>query len=118
MFQIIFICVALLLSPKPAAAEVVLTDDNFLSMPPIGAHGLRILSPVLLELTLINTKALDPARIAQWDFVGTNSQLNLPSPDQFIVTAGEKTFAVKKVGFKRRPIYAPLKQRDLRIGNY
>ena len=32
--------------------------------------------------------------------------------------ADGKTNAVKAVGFKRRVLYAPLKQRDLRIGNY
>ncbi|MEO5803089.1 MAG: glycoside hydrolase family 9 protein [Verrucomicrobiota bacterium] len=87
-------------------------------MPNVGAQGLRILSPDLLQLTLITTKAPDPAPVGQWDFVGKDSHFNAPSLDQFIVTAGGKTIAVKKVGFKRRPIYAPLKKRDLRIGNY
>ena len=34
------------------------------------------------------------------------------------MSAGDKTIAVTAVGFKRRVLYAPLKRRDLRIGNY
>jgi hypothetical protein len=118
MFQIVFIFAALFFLPKSTAHDALITDDNFLEMPVVGAHGLRILSPTLLELTLITTKKPDPARLAQWDFVGPNSQLNLPSLDQFAVSTAGKKLAVKKVGFRRRPIYAPLKKRDLRIGNY
>jgi hypothetical protein len=118
MFQIIFICAAILFPSKPAEADLQINDNNFLQMPAVGAHGLRVISPTLLELTLVTTKDPDPARPAQWDFVGTDSRLNLPSADQFVVLAGGKNISVAKVGFRRRPIYAPLKKRDLRIGNY
>lgn len=114
----VFIFAVFLFPSRPAATNLRISDDNFLAMPAVGAHGLRVLSPTLLELTLITTKAPDPARPEQWDFVGADSQLKLPLPEQFVVSAGRKTLAVKKVGFKRRPIYAPLKTRDLRIGNY
>src|SRR5207249_5644462 len=45
------------------------------------------------------------------------SQLRLPSPQDLLVTAGAQPVPIQFVGFKRRVAYAPLKQRDLRIGN-
>src|ERR1051325_1861021 len=100
------------------SAPVVLSDDEPLRLPPVGACQLRLLAPDLLELTLITTKKPDPARVEQWDFVNEKGQCRLPSPQQFAVSAGGKAIAVKAVGFKRRVVYAPLRPRDLRIGNY
>src|SRR5207237_6291635 len=79
---------------------------------------LRVLSPLLLELTLITTKQPDPSRVTQWDFIDGGGGLRLPSKEEFAVTAGGKTIAIERIGFKRRVIYAPFKKRDLRIGNY
>jgi hypothetical protein len=91
---------------------------NPLLMPDVGSYGLLILSPTLLELTLINTKDPDPAQVTQWSFVDANYQLTAPNPGEFVVQAGGTTIPVQAVGFKRRPIYAPLSYRDLRIGNH
>ncbi|MEO6183795.1 MAG: glycoside hydrolase family 9 protein [Verrucomicrobiota bacterium] len=118
VLQILFFAALTLFSQDSKTVAAIITDDNFLEMPAVGANGLRILSPTLLELTLITTKEPAPARPTQWDFVGNNSQLQTPAPDKFAVNVGKKTVAVDKVGFRRRPIYAPLKKRDLRIGNY
>jgi len=71
-----------------------------------------------LELTLITTKQPDPARVEQWDFIDAKAQERLPSVSEFKVSAGDKIIPVKAVGFKRRVLFAPLKHRDLRIGNY
>ena len=118
-FKIILVTTTLLFfSSRSFVAGSAINDEKTLKLPDIGAHGLRVISPDLLELTLITTKQPDPARAMQWDFVGKDSLLALPSLDQFAVTAGNRTVAIKTVGFKRRPIYAPLKKRDLRIGNY
>ena len=38
-------------------------------------------------------------------------------PGAFQVSSGGKQFDVIAAGFKRRVVYAPLKKRDLRIGN-
>src|SRR5688572_27775764 len=91
-------------------------DSDALALPEIGEHGLRILSPTILELTLITTKARDPAPVNEWNFVDNNFKLNLPSSTEFAVHAGNRSVPVEKIGFKRRVLYAPLKQRDLRIG--
>jgi hypothetical protein len=111
-----FFAAFLLLSAH--AQEQIISDTNPLAMPPVGGHQLRILSPTLLELTLITTKKPDPATVSEWSFVGPNGKAHLPSAKEFSVIAGGKSDAVQTVGFKRRVLYAPLKQRDLRIGNY
>jgi hypothetical protein len=106
-----------LTSQHACASDLLWTDDNPMQMPAVGSFRLRVLTPTLLELTLINTKNPDPARVTAWDFVGDNLQLNLPAPNEFAVTADGQAISVVTVGFKRRPLYAPLKGRDLRIEN-
>lgn len=98
--------------------EALISDDTPLTMPPVGAHQLRVLSPTILELTLITTKKPDPAPVTQWNFATAGGKAKLPTEKKFLVLAGGKTNSVKAVGFKRRVLYAPLKERDLRIGNY
>jgi len=100
------------------AADWRIDDDEPLALPQPGAYGLRILSPQLLELTLVTTKAPDPERVTQWDFIDAKFQFNTPGNSEFSVSAGPRKIPVQTIGFKRRPIYAPLKKRDLRIGNY
>ncbi len=87
-------------------------------MPDIGAHGLRILSPTVLEVTLINTKAKDPARVTAWDFVNDQFVANIPAASQFSVTVNGAAVGVQSVGFKRRPLHAPENPGGLRIGNH
>jgi len=77
-----------------------------------------VLSPTILEVTLINTKPPDPAPVDSWDFVDASNQLHTPAPAEFEVTVDDQTVALQAIGFKRRPLYAPLAHRDLRIGNY
>lgn len=100
------------------ATNLNITDDNPMRMLPVGSYGLRILSPTLLELTLITTKQPDPATVTEWNFVNSSGALSAPSASQFTVTAGTQTLAVQSVGFKRRPLFAPLQVRDLRIENH
>src|SRR6516164_2988375 len=98
-----------------ARAESLISDDTPLSLPPPGAHELRILSPDFLELTLITTKKPAPAPVEQWNFTDAAGHARLPAADSFLVLVDGWTNAVKSIGFKRRVVYAPLKERDLRI---
>ena len=82
-----------------------------------GARELRVLTPVLLELNLVQTKAPDPARLEFWDFVAPDGRARLPDIGQFAVTIGDRRGRVTAVGFRRRTTYAPLTPRDLRIGS-
>jgi hypothetical protein len=95
-----------------------LSDDEPLRLPPVGSYQLRVLTPTILELTLVTTKPPDPAPVSQWDFVDAGGQCHLPDGANFVVSANGHPVQVKQVGFKRRILYAPLKRRDLRIGNY
>ena len=94
------------------------SDDAPLSLPAVGSYELRVITPNLLELTLIAKKDPDPARVEIWNFVTARGQPALPPSSEFSVTAGDRKVAVTATGFKRRALYAPLKQRDLRVANY
>ncbi len=98
------------------SADPVIRDDQSLRLPQVGDNGIRALSPTLLELTFITTKEPDPAKLQEWDFVSEN-QFNSPELSELEVTVGERKVPIKRLGFKRRVLYAPLKERDLRIGN-
>src|SRR5439155_26341601 len=112
------LCACLVAQGWALASEVSWADGNPLALPAPGFHQLQVLSPTILELTLITSKQPDPARVIQWDFVDANQELHLPSLDQFAVRAGGTPVPVEAVGFKRRVLYAPLAKRDLRIANY
>jgi Glycosyl hydrolase family 9/Cellulase N-terminal ig-like domain len=100
---------------QSASAVVPLAAD--IQTPMIGDHRLRILSPNLIELFLVNTKQPDPERVESWDWV--NDTQNFASPDManVKVLVNGQTNIIVGVGFKRRPLYAPLLWWDLRIGN-
>jgi len=92
-------------------------DGTNLQLPKPGDHALRILSPTVLELKLINTKQPDPARVAQWDLVNDSYNFVAPALQSLPVTVDGRPATVQSVGFRRRPLYAPLAERDLRIDN-
>src|SRR5437588_657701 len=116
-FQACYWAAAWLLICQAAGADLRISDDLTLNLPPVGAYQLRVITPTVLELVLITTKGPDPAVPQQWNFVDRSGKPNLPRPRQFLVSAGTEKIEVKSVGFKRRVLYAPLKQRDLRIAN-
>jgi hypothetical protein len=90
-----------------------------LDLPAVGATALRVVAPTVLELELVTTKAIDPAPVTGWSFIdATGDPSALPPASNFIVHVGGATITVSQVGFKRRPIYAPLSHYDLRIGNW
>ncbi len=107
---------ALFVLPLLNSSALEIAGEDFLALPPPGAHGLRILAPDLLQLTLIVTKPADPAPVPQWNFIGKDGKFTPPAPGEFSVTVGSTNIAVHKIGFKRRPIYAPLKKHD-RLGD-
>jgi len=98
----------------PAGSEM---DDTNLVLAAVGDHALRVLTPTLLELRQITTKAPDPATVSSWNLVGPDGQPVSPAPTRFTVTVDGQTVAVTAVGFRRRVFYAPLKTYDLRIDN-
>jgi len=93
-------------------------EDHSLQLPRPGFSRLTVLSPTVLELTLVSTKRPYPAPVEQWNFVDDKGDARLPAAADFVVTAADKPVTVSAVGFKRRVLYAPIKVRDLRIANY
>ena len=91
--------------------------DIDIQTPQIGDHAVHILSPNLLELVLVNTKQPDPAHVDSWDWVNGEQIFVSPVFSSLRVLVAGKSDAVTTFGFKRRPVYAPLLNWDLRIGN-
>ena len=114
----LFIAIAVaVVSVRSVADDLQLNDGNPLERPVVGAHQLKILSPTVLELTLINSEPTNSIATTNWNFVGTNFQFTPPALSEFHIIANGKKISATKIGFKRRPLYAPVKQRDLRIAN-
>ncbi len=90
-------------------------DYLSLEQPIESDHGLRIISPTVLELTRLSVKRPDPATMDVWNFVDAAGNAALPEAKRFAVTVNGQPAAVQAVGFKRRPLYAPLALRDLRV---
>jgi hypothetical protein len=107
-----------LVGPASGSRAAVLSDANPMAMPAIGDHGLRAISPTVLEVTLINTKVSHPAHVSAWDFVNEQGVLSLPALTQFVVTANGLPVVVQSVGFKRRPLHAPEQPGGLRIASH
>jgi len=101
-----------------AGSELTDAEATRLQLPQVGDYRLRVLTPELLELTLITTRPVSGPGDGRWDFVTTNGTLHLPDPGAFQVLGGGQVYPVAEVGFKRRAVYAPLAPRDLRIGNW
>jgi hypothetical protein len=116
--MLVFCVVSAAFSLSSLMAAIPFDSANPLALPVVGSSQLRILSPTLLELSRITTKEPDPERVKEWDFVGVNYSLHLPDPGELVVRAGNQEIPIARLGFKRRVLYAPLKKRDLRIGNY
>ena len=108
-------------APPAPVSPLVITPVQInyatLQLPKPGDMALQILTPTLLEVTNINTKAADPAPVSNWDFVGSDGTTQLPGATEFAVTVNRVPATITAVGFKRRPLYAPLAEYDLRIDN-
>jgi hypothetical protein len=105
---------ALLCLHRAAASNAAGVD---LQIPNPGDHMLHVLSPNLLELVLISTKQPNPARVDRWDWVNDQGNFVAPNLSKIKVIVNGQTNTVSGVGFKRRPLYAPLVPWDLRICN-
>jgi len=105
----------------PAATNtlpgVSLIDYLTPQLPKVGDNVLHILTPTLLELKLITTKEPDSTQVTQWNFINSSGQFTPPAASAFSVTANGKSIGMTSVGFKRRPLYAPIAGYDLRIDN-
>ncbi len=114
-------------APAPAPAPVTFnvtgipavspTDYLLLEQPVPGDNGLRIVTSDVLELQRINSKASATSTVDSWDFVSSTGVFTAPATGKFVVTVNGSPVTVSGVGFKRRPLYAPLAVRILDIEN-
>jgi len=102
-------------STPPAAASAPALEINSLATPEIGYRELRLISPTIMELTVITRGANSAPSERDKPPVVPVPAL---TPADFQVSVGGERREVTEVGFRRRPVYAPLKNRDLRVGNY
>ena len=92
-------------------------DDVACLIPQPGDYTLHVLTPNLLELKVINTAPVNTTTPSSLNLVDGSYNFTVPSTGSFAVTANGQSIPVQAVGFKRRPLYAPLYKFDLRIDN-
>jgi hypothetical protein len=92
-------------------------DDVACVIPQPGDYALHVLTPNLLELKIINTAASGATTPSSLSLVDSSYTFVPPSLGNFAVTVNGNPTVVQAVGFKRRPLYAPLYKFDLRIDN-
>ncbi|HLH54528.1 MAG TPA: glycoside hydrolase family 9 protein [Verrucomicrobiae bacterium] len=100
------------------ATGAAVAPESKLQLPALGSSKLTVITPSVLELELITTEAANAAAPAIWNFVDPAGKARLPGSGKLAVVADGQPIAIKALGFKRRVLYAPFKQRDLRIANY
>lgn len=92
-------------------------DDVADVIPEPGDYTLHVLSPNLLELKIINTAPSGSTIPNSLNLVDSSYTFQAPPAGAFVVTDNGTPMVVTAVGFKRRPLYAPLYKFDLRIDN-
>ncbi|HYC70071.1 MAG TPA: glycoside hydrolase family 9 protein [Opitutaceae bacterium] len=97
-------------------AATSIADYAQLAIPAAGSATLHVLSPTTLELVRVNTAPTGTA-VDSWNFVDGAGGFVAPATNRITVTVNGQAVAVQSVGFKRRPLYAPLVGRDLRVAN-
>lgn len=83
--------------------------------PQPGCGGLRFLSPDLLEVVHVNTKAAD-ANPTTWNFA-VDGNFTAPEASSYSVVLDGQPVTAQIVGFKRRVLLARTGVRDVRIDN-
>ncbi|GAA5481274.1 glycoside hydrolase family 9 protein [Haloferula sargassicola] len=84
-------------------------------MPTVGASAARFVTPELIEISHINST--DGSGVpTDWNLV-ENGSFVAPPAASCEVTLGGSPLAHTIAGFRRRPLYAPLAETDLRVDN-
>ena len=126
LFVRLIVCVAVaILAAFPASAlraqSRADTDTLALALPAVGDTTLLILTPTLLELTVISTKEKATPWLTLKNLFTdrTAAAPTTPPPaSDFTVTVAGRPVAITAVGLKRRVAYAPVAKRDLRVATH
>ncbi|MBV9463347.1 MAG: glycoside hydrolase family 9 protein, partial [Verrucomicrobiae bacterium] len=97
-----------------AAEPEPILNWNPLRLPEPGETRLRVLSPTILELFTVFAHPPETDVPPVWQDLSRGKER--PAASLFHAQAEGRRFEVKRVGFRRRAIYAPLKNYDLRVG--
>jgi Glycosyl hydrolase family 9/Cellulase N-terminal ig-like domain len=85
------------------------------AIPAVGATDMRLLTPTLLEISRINTQPSGGSPDS-WSFVSSGA-FTAPDATTYQVSVDGQPVTATIGGFRRRPLYAPIAKRDLRIDN-
>ncbi len=84
----------------------------------VGDRGMQVLTPNVLEISLINTQPTNGGLMSNWNFFSEpGGTLQLPPISAVQVKVDGVAVDATYAGFRRRPLYAPLFPRDLRVDN-
>jgi hypothetical protein len=90
-----------------------------LALPASGTHALRVISPSVIEVTWITSGGPNPSNSAAANGLELFKAIQTGRKKSGLsVTVDGKPAEVVESGFKRRPVYAPLRTRDLRVSNF
>ncbi len=129
LFKILPLITQLVIPPANPSLE---DFDQGLELPDIGYHELRVLTPRLLELYLVNSQdqpggwdtstrpiSMLPPLTAPywWDFLdGRAPRANAPTPASFTVEIDGQAAGIERVGFRRRSFHGDRTGEVLRVG--
>src|SRR5207247_581882 len=106
----------LLLAATPLSAQTrTATDTRVLALPVPGERTLRILSPTLLEITIVTQKEPDSTLKKIQNALGRAPVAPERALKALEVTIDGKPAKIAATGWKRRAVYAPIARRDLRV---
>jgi hypothetical protein len=100
-----------------SAAPDAIAAEAF-RLPEVGEHALRILSPRVLELTLVTSRDPGSPGASKWEIAENGSHIEGGLPGDYLVLVDSDPRAVKAVGARRRVLYAASEHRDLRVDNH
>jgi len=111
---ILGLAIVMTLSRALAGDEVDAIEGMAGELPLPGTCGIRLVTPALIEVARVNTKPTSGSPDS-WDFV--NSSGTFVPPSSFTVKVNGTAVSASITSFRRRPLYAPLAVRDLRVDN-
>jgi hypothetical protein len=85
-------------------------------IPEVGEFRMLVLTPTVVELDLVTTKERAGGG-KDWDFVDAFGLLILPEVKSMRLVSEGHEYPIRRLGFKRRTLYAPLGRWEPRIGN-
>ena len=107
----------ILLFLATAISSMAVDPWNTVRIPEVGDYRMLVLSPTVIELSLVTTSGQGESA-SEWKFANGSGKLLMPEKEELQVLSGGKNILIARLGFKRRVHYAPLNRWDLRISSF